>query len=169
MKSVIRLVLYFNLSLIATANAQSISSYLPEKIIKTEKFLFYLHGGVVTERGNNGIVESVPEWGPYEYLNILDSLRSRGFNIISENRKPEIDDSVYVNKITKQIDSLLKAEVSPRNIMVVGASAGSSIALRVSAKLKNNKLKYVVMGACWPDTYKEYLDIELYGHFSFHH
>lgn len=144
---------------------QSISSFLPKKIVKTEKYLFYLHGAVVTRFGNNAINQSVPEWGPYEYLNILDSLRKRGFNIISENRKEGIDDSVYVGKISKQIDTLFKARVKPKNILIVGASAGSVITIHVSARMKNNKMKYVVMGGCWPDTYKDYQNIKLYGHF----
>jgi hypothetical protein len=26
-------------------------------------------------------------------------------------------------------------------------------------------MKYVIMGGCWPETYKDYLSTELYGHF----
>ncbi len=115
--------------------------------------------------GNNAINQSMPEWGPYEYLNILDSLRGRGFNIVSENRKEGIGDTVYVHKISKQIDTLVKAGVSPKNILIVGASAGSVITILVSAKLKNSDIKYVVMGGCWPDDYKDYQKMELYGHF----
>ena len=146
-------------------SGQSISSFLPKKLTPSDKYLFYLHGGVVTVLGNNAINQSVPEWGPYEYLNILDSLRIRGFNIISENRKEGIDDSVYVNKIARQIDTLFRAKVKPQNILVVGASAGSNITIHISAKLKNDEMNYVVMGGCWPDTYKDYQNIELYGHF----
>ena len=76
-----------------------------------------------------------------------------------------IDDSVYVNKIARQIDTLFKAKVKPQNILVVGASAGSNITIHLSAKLKNEEMNYVVMGGCWPDTYKDYQNIELYGHF----
>lgn len=127
--------------------------------------MFYLHGGVVTVLGNNAINQSMPEWGPYEYLNILDSLRSRGFNIISENRKEGIEDSLYAEKISKQIDTLFKAGVKPKNILTIGASAGSAITINVSAMLKKREMKYVVMGGCWPDKYKDYQNIELYGHF----
>ena len=146
-------------------SGQSISSFLPKKLTSSDNYLFYLHGGVVTVLGNNAINQSVPEWGPYEYLNILDSLRIRGFNIISENRKEGVDDSVYVNKIARQIDTLFKAKVDPKKIIVIGASAGSAITIHLSEVLKNNKMKYVVMGGCWPDTYKDYLGLELYGHF----
>ena len=51
------------------------------------------------------------------------------------------------------------------NILVVGASAGSDIAIRVSARLRNDSIKYVIMGGCWPDTYKYYIDLQLHGRF----
>jgi len=148
-----------------STSGQSISSFLPKKLTPSDNYLFYLHGGVVTVLGNNAINQSMPEWGPYEYLNILDSLRIRGFNIISENRKEGVDDSVYVNKIALQIDTLFKANVDPKKIIIIGASAGSAITIHLSAVLKNNKMKYVIMGGCWPDTYKDYVGLELYGHF----
>ena len=164
MKSVYSTLFVF-LLLYSVAIGQSISSFLPPKITRSEKYLFYLHGGVVTVLGNNAINQSMPEWGPYEYLNILDSLRKRGFNILSENRKEGIEDSIYVDKISKQIDTLFNAGIKPENVLIVGASAGSAITINLSAKLKNNEMKYVVMGGCWPDTYKDYQNIELYGHF----
>lgn len=107
----------------------------------------------------------MPEWGPYEYLNILDSLRSRGFNVISENRKEGVNDTVYVNKLVNQVDSLFHHGVPTKNILVVGASSGWNIALHASAKLRNSNMKFVVMGGCWPETYKDYVALDLYGHF----
>ena len=147
------------------AIGQTISPSLPKEIEKSGRYLFYLHGQVVTELGNNAINQSVPEWGPYEYLNILDSLQKRGFHVISEIRQKGIENSVYVNKVSGQIDSLLAAGVRARNIVVVGASAGWDIALHVSSKLKNKALNFVMMGGCWPETYRDYLNIELYGRF----
>lgn len=148
-----------------TAMGQTISTFLPTEMDKAGRYLFYLHGGVVTELGNNAINQSVPEWGPYEFLNILDSLRKRGFNVISERRRKGIANSFYVNRLSKQVDSLLIAGVKTSNLIIIGASAGSDIALKVSSTLKNNDLNFVIMGGCWPDTYKEYRDVELYGHF----
>jgi hypothetical protein len=148
-----------------SSGAQIIGTSLPRDIKTTESYLFYLHGGVVTVLGNNAINQSAPEWGPYEYLNILDSLRSRRFNVISENRKEGIDDSIYVNRIAAQIDSLSKGGVKADRILVIGASAGWNIALHVSAKLKNKDIRYVIMGGCWPDSYEDYQGLELYGHF----
>ena len=165
MRSIQAVLLFIFLLSCSMTVAQSISPSLPQKIERSEKYLFYLHGAVVTVLGNNAINQSMPEWGPYEYLNILDSLQSHGFNIISENRKEAVPDSFYTNKISNQIDTLFKAGVKPENILIIGASAGSAISINVSAKLKNNKMKYVIMGGCWPDTYKDYLSIDLYGYF----
>jgi hypothetical protein len=151
------------LLIVPSATCQTIGTFLPKRINKSDKYLFYLHGGVVTILGNNAINQSMPEWGPYEYLNILDSLSKRGFNVISENRREGIDDSVYVNKIVGQIDSLHRAGVTSNKIIVVGASAGWNITLYVSSRLRDRKMKYVIMGGCWPETYKEYERINLYG------
>jgi hypothetical protein len=153
------------LTTIGNARGQTIGSSLPAKIEVRGKYLFYLHGAAVTELGDNAINQSVPEWGPYEYSNILDSLQRQGFYVISEIRQKGLEDSVYVNKISKQIDSLLDAGAMDEKILVVGASSGWNITLGVSSKLKNRKIKYVLMGGCWPESYKDYLDTELYGHF----
>lgn len=145
--------------------AQTHTATLPHPIEKSGRYLFYLHGGVVTALGNNAVSPAMPEWGRYEYLNILDSLHKRGFNVISENRKESVDDSVYVNKIASQVDSLLQAGVRAENILVVGASAGAHIALAASAKVQHKDIRYAILGACWPETYKNYLAAKLYGRF----
>ena len=144
---------------------QTIGSGIPNNVSKSGKYLFYQHGGVVTVLGDNAINQSVPEWGPYEYSRILDSLRKRGFYVISEIRKEGVDDSVYANKIVNQVDSLLHAGARTRNLLILGASAGWNITLQVSAKLKNKQMKYVMMGGCWPDTYKDYQGLTLKGNF----
>ena len=91
MKLTIILILIF-LSAHEEVASQVISSSLPEKINPNERFIFYLHRGVVTGRGDNAVNQSMPEWGPHEYNNILDSLKRRGFNVISEVRKESVDD-----------------------------------------------------------------------------
>lgn len=144
---------------------QSVGTGLPLKINKNDQYLFYLHGAVVTILGNNAINQGAPEWGPYEYLTILDSLSQCGFHVISENRKEGVEGNVYVHKIVAQLDTLFKAGVKPKNILLVGASAGWGIVLHVADQLKNNKMNYVLMGGCWAETYKEYEKLKLYGQF----
>lgn len=147
------------------AEAQHIRHDLPTKIDPAGFYLFYLHGGVVTVKGDNAINDPVPQFGPYQYSRILDTLRAHGFYVISERRLPGVDDSVYVKKVALQVDTLLKAKVPVRNIILVGASAGSNIVLHASDRLKNPEMKYVIMGGCAPDIYKYYLDIEVVGRF----
>jgi hypothetical protein len=138
---------------------------LPDNIDTTQNYLFYLHGQLVTDRGNNAVNQSFPQWGPYEYLNILDSLEERGFIVVSEIRKKGVKDEVYEQKIIRQIDTLLKAGVPEERIVIVGASSGWSVALNVSSQISNNRLGYVLIGGCWPNTYKEYTSKNLHGRF----
>lgn len=145
--------------------AQTVSSSLPNPIDKNGRYLFYLHGGSVTVLGDNSINRGAPEWGPYEYSNILDSLRGRGFYVVSERRFENVKDSTYAVKICKQIDSLLRADVPVQNIIVVSASAGWTINYRVSERLKNDSLHFVKMGGCRPGEDKDVENRELHGHF----
>jgi hypothetical protein len=165
MKRNLLIVLYGCVLLPFVIHAQLVSSSLPKPIAPTERFIFYLHGAVVTVLGDNAVNKPAPEWGPYQYSHILDSLRSLGYNVISERRIPDVENSVYVNKIVLQVDSLLKAGVKNSNILLIGASAGSDIVLHVSARLKNKQMHYAVMGGCWPQAYKDYYAIEIYGYF----
>jgi len=159
-----RLLLVF-VCLATVAEAQYMGPSLPNSVSRKAKYLFYLHGQVVTELGDMAINQGAPEWGPYEYSHILDSLAARRVNVISEIRKKDVDNSVYVDRITAQIDTLLKKGVRPENILVLGASSGWDIALSVSDKLKNPSLRFVAMGGCWPETYKDYTNLDLTGHF----
>ena len=149
----------------ASAPAQHIQRDLPITIDRTANYLFYLHGGVVTVKGDNAINDPVPEYGPYQYSRILDTLQAHGFYVISERRLPGVDDSVYARKIAQQVDTLLKAKVATSKIILVGASAGSNIVLLVSGRLKNPEMKYVIMGGCSPDIYTYYLNVNIEGHF----
>jgi hypothetical protein len=157
------LVFYTNVLLaLITISGCSVSK---EKETTLDRYLFYQHGGVVTVRGDNAINESMPEWGPYEYSNILDSLRKKDFIVISEIRRPNVSDSLYAYRIVRQIDSLSIQGVTAKQILVVGASAGWNITLLVAATLKSERMHYVLMGGCWPETHKAYTDFDLAGHF----
>lgn len=158
-------VLFMILLLPWSVFGQAIGTDLPNDIKPSEKYLFYLHGQIVTDLGDNAVSQSFPEWGAYEYTGILDSLRNRGFNVISQIRKKDVADSVYAVTIAAQIHQLLKSGVRAGHILVVGASAGWSIGLSVSSRVRNKDIRYVLMGGCWPDSYKAYSSLELYGHF----
>jgi hypothetical protein len=127
------------------ASGQTVTSSLPAYVNASQCYLFYLHGGIVQEQGINAVSK---EYGPYKYLNILDSLRSLGYNVISEARPRGTDVEEYGKYVARQIDTLLGRGLPPEHIIVVGASLGAYITIETSHILKNESVRYVVMGLC---------------------
>lgn len=116
----------------------------PKKVDTSARYLFYLHGRIV-ERGRR---PESPQYGFYEYDQILETFKQRGFVVISEQRREGTDVEQYAEKVAKQVRQLLKAGVSPRNITIVGASQGSYIAMLASTHLKNPDVNFVLMAGC---------------------
>ena len=152
------LILLFDLP----ADAQTIRLSLPEKIDVSGKWLFYLHGAIVQDQGINAVSK---DFGPYKYLDILDTLRSKGFYVISEARPKDTRPEDYAEKISKQIDSLIAAKVSAGNITIVGASSGAAITMQIAMKMKKPEINYVIMGLCWPYSSNDYQNKDFCGNF----
>src|ERR1700730_6672832 len=98
-------IIYAFLFVIGTANGQTIKACLSNDIDTSKIYLFYLHGQITIENGK-GISQY---FGVYEYQNILDTLSSYGYKVISEPRPMNIDEGEYAGKVARQIDTLLKA------------------------------------------------------------
>ena len=146
--------LVFLLIVCTQLRSQTISSSVPAQVDHSRPYLLYLHGAIVQDEG----VDAVSEYyGPYKYLDILDSLRARGFNVISERRPKGTSEEDYAEMVSGQIDTLLALRVAPENIVVLGASIGAAITIEIAHRLKNQQINYVVMGLC-----SEYF----LGHFS---
>jgi hypothetical protein len=127
----------------------SLSGYeFPESIDPSRKYMFYLHGKIVEDQGITAIS---PDYGPYEYIAILEKLGGFGFVVISEIRQKNSDPIEYANRVFEQVKSLLDGGVSPKNITIVGASKGAGIAILVSNKVDNPGINYVLLGTCNPD------------------
>ncbi len=101
-------------------------------------------------------------YGVYEYQQILDAFRSRGFIVISEARAKDTDGNQYAAKVVEQITRLLEANVPPNKITVVGASKGAVIAMLASTLLKNRNVNFVLMCNC-NDYILENYDLDLHG------
>lgn len=127
-------------------------------------YLFYLHGGIVQEQGANAVSK---DFGRYEYHAILDSFKSQGFQVISEVRPRGTQEISYAKKVCRQIDSLLLKGISPKNIVVVGASQGGFITIEIAHLMKNNEIGYVILGVCNEYNVKYYKNIrkQLCGNF----
>ena len=59
---------------------------LPEQIDPNPRYLFYLHGYIVESQNTRPVH---PEFGPYEYAQILNTFKESGFVVISEARKKD--------------------------------------------------------------------------------
>lgn len=122
-------------------------SDVPQKIDAGALYLFYLHGRIV-EQGRR---PTHPQYGVYEYDEILNTLKQPGFVVISEQRKAGTEIEQYGAKVARQVRQLLDAGVPPQHITVVGASQGSWIAMLASTYLKNRRLNFVFIAGCSAD------------------
>lgn len=143
----------------AGAEQSNIFKDVPEKIDTRARYLFYLHGRIIEDKGTHAVHE---RHGAYEYEKILETFRGAGFVVISEARAKDTDNAQYAAKVVTQINALLKAGVAPRGITVVGASKGSGIAMYVSSLLKHRDVNFVIMAGCVEQTLKNPA-LNLYG------
>jgi len=132
---------------------------VPKEIDANPRYLFYLSGYIV-ESGNTRPISF--DFGPYEYVKILETFKDSDFVVISEARKKTPNIEPYARKVVDLIKKLLKAGVPADHITVVGASQGSWIAMLTSTYLKNRDVNFVLIAACSAD--KGFLDVvNLYG------
>jgi len=155
----------------ATTNAQSgvpfaaggeqtsIRQDIPEKIDTRARYLFYLHGRIVEDKGVRAVHE---RHGVYEFEKILETFKAANFVVISEARPKDTDVKGYAAKVVAQINGLLKAGVAPRHITIVGASKGAGIAMHTSSLLKHRQINFVLMAGCGEQTLKN-SELNLFG------
>ena len=73
-------------------------------------YLFYLHGALV--EGTGGRPEH-PEFGVYEYPEIVEAFAAEGFEVISEIRPAPTDGMAYAERVADRIRALLATGVEP--------------------------------------------------------
>lgn len=120
--------------------------------------VFYLHGKIVQEQG---IEAKSEKFGKYEYRAILDSLKVIAKEIHAEIRKPETKFNEFCLKTSNQIDSLIRIGVKPKEIILIGASMGGVMAMKIST-INENPINYVFLGAN-NNSIEEELDFDLHG------
>ena len=132
---------------------------VPPEIDTNPRYLFYLHGYIVQSQNTRPVS---PEYGAYEYAQIVHTFRDNDFVVISEARKQSREVEPYARKVAGQITRLLKAGVPAKHITVVGASQGSWIAMLVSTYLKSRGVNFVLIAGCAAD--KDFLKmVNLHG------
>jgi len=125
----------------------------PGSIDPIKRYMFYLHGKIIEDQG---IPAVSPEFGEYRYEEILRTLQSYGFEIISELRPKDADGWEYAQRTARQVFELLTAGVPPGSITVVGVSKGATIAAVTSHLVGNPKVNYVLLGTCHPTLVEEW-------------
>jgi hypothetical protein len=122
-------------------------------------YVFYLHGQFIEDYGRRA---THPEFGVYEYDEILRRLAEDGRIVVSEARAKDTDPKVYSDKVAGQIEALLAAGVPGRQITVIGVSKGSVIAMLVSTQIRSPEVGYVILANC-NDWVTEHFLIDLHG------
>jgi len=125
----------------------------PSSINPVKRYMFYLHGKILEDQGVPAVS---PEFGEYQYEEILIKLQSYGFEIISEQRPKNADGWEYAQRTARQISELLAAGVPPSSITVVGASKGATIAAVASHLVGDPEVNYVLLGTCHPTLVEEW-------------
>jgi hypothetical protein len=123
----------------------TINSTLPEKIDPKGRYLFYIHGKIIEDQGVNAVS---PQFGTYEFEEILSYLANMGFNVIGEVRSGPTDVHRYAGQVAVQVENLLSAGVPSENITIVGFSKGAYITMLISAELNNPDLNFVLIAIC---------------------
>jgi len=118
---------------------------LPQTIDPNSRYLFYLHGRIIEDKG---LRPESSRFGIYEYEDILADLAGRGFIVISEPREHGTQVPVYARKVVGQVQTLLGQGVPPEYISVVGFSKGGGIAIEVSTLLPAAPVNFVLLAAC---------------------
>lgn len=125
--------------------AGAVYEEVPEAIDPQARYLFYLHGQIVEDKG---LRPEHPQLGIYEYQAIRDTLAGRGLVVISEARPAGTDVWDYAQKIVGQIEQLLAAGVPAGHITVAGHSKGGAIAILTSSLMQNDRINYVFLACC---------------------
>ena len=126
--------------LTACVSTGPIKSSPPDRPDLKARYLFWMHGVGLEERGPDHIRVK-------NYERIIEVLASNGFFVITEHRDAVVIES-YAKMVAEQVRELLKKGVLPQNITVSGYSKGSLIAAATAVELGNPKINFALVSGC---------------------
>jgi hypothetical protein len=109
------------------------------------RYVVYLHGRIVEEQGRKAVS---PDFGAYQYDEIVAALARPGNAVIGEIRERDADAQRSAARVVQGIQRLLDAGVEARNVTVVGASKGAAIAMLASTALAQRDVGWVILSNC---------------------
>jgi hypothetical protein len=126
-----------------------VMSSLPDAIDPNARYVIYIHGKIIEDEGVDAVS---PQFGRYEFTDILNYLAKSGFITIGEVRSGSTEVDTYADHVEWQIESLLAAGVPGENITVVGFSKGGYITMLASSKLGKPDINFVLIAICNEET-----------------
>lgn len=121
---------------------------VPARVDPGAHYLVYVHGRIMETEGRHAVS---PDFGPYQYDEILRAFAARGFTVISEVRQGDAG-LPFVRKVAGQVRRLLAAAVPPRHITIVCASKGGFLTAEIAAELGMPEVSFVILAGCGPST-----------------
>ena len=111
------------------------------------RYIIYLHNLWLE---NSGPDVPHPEFGEYEFDEILRALAEPGLTVIGEVRPRGADPHAAARRVADQVSTLLQAGVPAEHVTVAGFSKGGAIAILASAEIADDRLNFVFLAACGP-------------------
>jgi len=111
-----------------------------------KRYILYQHGRIVQQEQSARPKHA--EFGYYELVEIVKTLRERGFEVVDGIRPKSATVEESADRAVAQVRELLASGVPADHITVLGASMGASITFEASAKLGEPQVRFGILGAC---------------------
>lgn len=125
--------------------AQNIHVSVPDSIDAEKFYMFYIHDDIVKARN---MTPEHPEYGRYEYEEIVNRLSTEGYTVISYPREEDAHPYLYAEETAEGIRRLLRAGVPAKHISVVAAGRGAAIAVLILKEVAEPEINAVLLNAC---------------------
>ena len=130
----------------APAQQGAITAAVPPTVDPHARYVIYLHGLIIENEGRH---PTSPQFGVYDYDDILHAFADAGLQVISAARPKGTQVQAYARKVAGEVRQLLDAGVPADRITVVGFSKGGAIAIVTSSLVKVPDVRYVFLAACF--------------------
>lgn len=116
----------------AGARAGQVQAEVPDRIDPRARYLIFIQGPAPGEL-------------------VAQAFANRGFEVVTERRRPNPDPFDLARKASGQIRKLREAGVPSPRIALMGFDQGGAAALIASALMRDSELSYVVLAGCGLD------------------
>ncbi|MEO0575184.1 MAG: alpha/beta hydrolase [Pseudomonadota bacterium] len=131
----------------STTVAGNVFADFPSHVDADASYVVYSHG-LIVEGENPTPVH--PRWGTYDFPAIKAALAEKGdFHLVAHHRSKGTDVSLYVERLSNWVRTLVEAGVAPERITLIGFSRGGEITARASNQLRPLPINTILLATCW--------------------